>query len=181
MALKHLLALGMASLLVFGCSRENSANSDNQATSPTAETANSPAESLTQSPQAQTPAESESSTESSTIKSGTFRSGEHPTSGMANIVSRNGQRFLELDEAFKTSEMGPDLVVILHRSDDVLGSTEPPAYPLQEGDYVILAPLKAFTGTQSYPIPAEVNLDDYQSAVIWCRKFNATFGVAPLS
>jgi hypothetical protein len=87
---------------------------------------------------------------------------------------------LELDEAFQTSSMGPDLVVVLHRAEDVLSTTEPPAYPLQEGNYIILAPLESFSGAQSYPIPENVNVDEYQSAAIWCRRFNATFGAATL-
>jgi hypothetical protein len=76
--------------------------------------------------------------------------------------------------------LGPDLVVILHRSEDVIGSTTPPAYPINEGDYVVLAPLQQFKGAQSYPIPDTINLADYRSVGIWCRKFNATFGAAAL-
>jgi Electron transfer DM13 len=114
-------------------------------------------------------------------RSGSFASGEHPTQGTVRLVSQNGMTVLELDEGFKTSEMGPDLVVILHRSPDVLGSTKPPAYALKEGDYTVLAPLQKFSGAQRYTIPATVNLADYQSAAIWCRKFNATFGAAILS
>jgi hypothetical protein len=113
-----------------------------------------------------------------TVKSGTFVAGEAPTAGIAQIVTENGASYLELDESFQTSDQGPDLFVILHRSDDVLATTEPPAYPLQEGDYVILGALEEFSGAQRYPIPEAVNLDDYKSAVIWCRQFNATFGVA---
>ena len=109
---------------------------------------------------------------------GTFVAGEVPTEGTAQIITKNGDRYLELDSSFKTSNQGPDLFVILHRSDDVLGSTEPPAYPLQEQDYVILGALQEFSGAQRYSIPENVNLDDYKSAVIWCRQFNATFGVA---
>lgn len=111
-------------------------------------------------------------------RSGTFVAGEAPTEGTAQIVTENGNSYLELDPSFKTSNQGPDLVVILHRSDDVLGSTEPPTYPLQAQDYVVLSPLQAFSGAQRYPIPEDINLDDYKSAVIWCRQFNATFGVA---
>ena len=77
--------------------------------------------------------------------------------------------------------IGPDLVVVLHRSNNVLGSTKPPSYPLKEGEYIVLAPLQKFNGTQSYAIPSNVNLKDFQSAVIWCRKFNATFGAASFS
>jgi hypothetical protein len=72
------------------------------------------------------------------------------------------------------------LVVVLHRSPNVIGSTKPPTYPLKTGDYVFLARLQKFSGTQRYAIPATVKLADYKSAVIWCRKFNATFGAAKL-
>ena len=115
------------------------------------------------------------------VSSGTFVSGEHETKGTARIINENGNRYLELGEDFLTFDMGPDLVVILHRSEDVIGSTEPPAYPLNEEDYVILAPLKEFSGTQRYEITDDINLENYASAAIWCRQFNATFGAARLS
>ncbi|MFB2834922.1 DM13 domain-containing protein [Floridanema evergladense] len=114
------------------------------------------------------------------VKTGSFVSGEHSTSGTVRIITKNGKSSLELDQSFKTSNMGPDLVVILHRSNNVIASTKPPSYPLKEGDYVLIAPLKKFSGSQSYSIPNNVNLADYKSAVIWCRKFNATFGAATL-
>ncbi len=113
-----------------------------------------------------------------TLKSGTFVGAEHPTRGGASIITKNGRSFLQLDSAFKTSSQGPDLVVALHRSGDVLGMSKAPNYPLKGGSYVVLAPLKKYNGAQTYAIPANINLANYRSAVIWCRKFNATFGVA---
>jgi Electron transfer DM13 len=115
-----------------------------------------------------------------TLKSGTFIRGEQPTRGGASIVTKNGRSFLQLDSAFKTSSQGPDLVVVLHRSGNVLGTTKPPSYALKGNNYVVLAPLKKYSGTQSYSIPANIDLANYRSVVIWCRKFNATFGVAKL-
>ena len=114
----------------------------------------------------------------STIKVGSFVSGEHPTQGTVSLKSEKEQTLIELDSNFKTSEMGPDLVVILHRSPDVIGSTEPPFYALQEGDYVVIAPLSQFSGTQKYVVPEGINVAEYKSVAIWCRKFNATFGAA---
>jgi Electron transfer DM13 len=114
-------------------------------------------------------------------KIGTFVSGEHTTQGTASITTKSGQSFLELDKSFKTSNSGPDLVVILHRSDNVIGSSKPPSYSLNKGDYVILGRLKKFSGSQNYIIPKNINLANYKSAVIWCRKFNATFGAAKLN
>jgi hypothetical protein len=116
----------------------------------------------------------------SILKSGTFVSGEHPTQGTAQIVTENGQRFLEFGNDFRTNS-GPDLTVILHRSADVIGSTTPPAYAIREGDYVVLAELQRVQGTQRYAIPASVNLNEFNSAAVWCRRFNATFGAASLS
>jgi len=118
------------------------------------------------------------STASTAIKSGVFVAAEAPTEGTVRLVTENTERYLELDQNFKTSDKGPDLVVILHRSDDLLGSTKPPSYPLKAEDYVILGSLQKTAGAQRYAIPANVNLEDYKSAAIWCRQFNATFGVA---
>lgn len=120
-------------------------------------------------------------TNTQNIKSGTFVAGEHDTSGSARIISENGKNYLELDADFKTSNLGPDLYVILHRSDDVLASTKPPAYPLKAGDYVVLGRLQNYSGAQRYAIASNIDLANYQSAVIWCRLFNATFGTAQLS
>ena len=117
---------------------------------------------------------------SSTLKSGAFVSGEHETKGTVKIIQAQGKRYIELGQDFKTFDMGPDLVVILHRSNNVIGTTQPPAYPLNAKDYVIIAPLKNFKGLQRYEISNNVNLADYKSVGIWCRKFNATFGAATL-
>lgn len=115
------------------------------------------------------------------VRSGQFVDGEHPTKGSAKLVTENNQSRLELDQAFDTSTSGPDLVVVLHRSANVIGETTPPAFPIKEGDYVEVAELKSYNGAQSYTIPANIDVDDYKSVAIWCRKFNATFGAAALT
>ena len=130
--------------------------------------------------QPETIAQMMNATKPTVVSAGSFASGEHSTEGQARIIAQNGNLFLELDQGFKTSSKGPDLVVILHRSSNVLASTEPPSYPLKAGDYLFLAPLQKFSGTQRYAIPNTVNVAEYKSAVIWCRKYNATFGAAKL-
>ena len=104
---------------------------------------------------------------------------EHETLGRVDLVSDNGQSKLVFDEAFSTSD-GPDLVVVLHRSANVVAESTPPAYPLNEADYVVIAPLSSITGTQEYVIPAEIDLSAFESVAIWCQAFNATFGAATL-
>ncbi|MBW4552386.1 MAG: DM13 domain-containing protein [Aphanocapsa sp. GSE-SYN-MK-11-07L] len=164
----HLGSLSLACLL--GCAPQSTVNSITTSDTP------SPVSTPTATTTAMEMAQNQQ-----VLSAGNLVNGEHPTSGRVQIVQQGKQRILELGANFKTSDMGPDLVVILHRSTDVIGSTVPPAYPIKEGDYVLLAPLKSFSGVQSYPIPAEINLADYPSAAIWCRKFNATFGAARLS
>ncbi|MEO1467319.1 MAG: DM13 domain-containing protein, partial [Cyanobacteria bacterium J06633_1] len=68
---------------------------------------------------------------------------------------------------------GPDLEIILHK-DPVVESS------IAEADYISLAPIESFTGTQRYEVPADVNLDDYGSVSVWCEEFNVTFGYAEL-
>lgn len=113
------------------------------------------------------------------VRSGTFVSGEHPTRGSVQVVEEGGRQYLEFADNFGTNE-GPDLFVILHRSDDVIGSTQAPVHSINEGDYVLVEPLKAASGAQRYAIPAGIDAGDYGSVAIWCREFNATFGAASL-
>ncbi|KAB8331538.1 DM13 domain-containing protein [Scytonema tolypothrichoides VB-61278] len=165
MKMKHFLLPSIAFLVIVSCAREvQSAETD-----------------VAVKTQANAVVQLAQSEQSTATKSGSFVSGEHTTQGTVSITAKNGKSFLELDKSFKTSNSGPDLVVILHRSDNVIGSTKPPSYPLKKGDYIILGRLKKFTGAQTYSIPNNINLADYKSAVIWCRKFNATFGAAKLS
>ena len=46
--------------------------------------------------------------------------------------------------------------------------------------YVDLGGLKGNIGDQNYEIPADVDLSQYQSVVIWCDRFNVAFGAADL-
>jgi len=106
--------------------------------------------------------------------SGTFVAAEHPTSGMARIVTEKGRRYLVIDSAFKTSSQGPDLHVVLDPTE------KPPMQYQDPTSYVNLGKLQKFNGEQRYPIPAAINLSNFKSVAIWCRMANATFGYAPL-
>src|SRR5262245_50932056 len=46
---------------------------------------------------------------------------------------------------------------------------------------VDLGRLRAFEGSQRYPIPESVRLDDYKSVVIWCEQFGVLISPADLS
>jgi hypothetical protein len=114
-------------------------------------------------------------TQSVAIASGTFVAGEAPTTGTARIVTEGGHRYLELDAAFSTSNMGPDLHVLLDSTD------QPPQSYTNLGSAVNLGKLHSPSGAQRYPIPDAIDLADFSSVVVWCRMANATFGYAPLS
>ncbi len=106
------------------------------------------------------------------IASGQFVASEHPTIGMVKIVAMNGKTYLKFDNTFK-SDSGPDLYVLLHRQGT------PKDY--KKDNYISLGRLKKVTGSQMYEIPADTDISEFKSAVIWCRQFNATFGFATLN
>ena len=106
------------------------------------------------------------------IAFGNFVKQEKATTGQAKIFNVNGKRYLRFDKAFSTGE-GPDVKVILHRNSRI-------PLNIKEGNYITLATIRSFKGTQVYAIPNNVNLADYKSVGIWCEEFNATFGYAPL-
>ncbi|MBD1908214.1 DM13 domain-containing protein [Funiculus sociatus GB2-A5] len=153
MKLKIAIVCAVA-LLTVGCTKEVSSN---QATTQAEASITPEAKSVAQVP-----------------LSGKFVAAEHPTMGMVSVVTENGKNYIELDEAFKTNN-GPDLFVILHRSE------KPPVSGIKEEDYVSIGRLQKVSGTQRYAIPANVNPADFRSVAIWCRQFNATFGFALLS
>ncbi|HBB31369.1 MAG TPA: permease [Cyanobacteria bacterium UBA8803] len=165
MKLNQWLLLGATSFLAFtlsvsGYATELSNHSPVRSATPTS-TANSLGTTVAQS-------------QSVAILSGTFMAAEKPTTGSARIVVEDGHRYLELDEAFKTSEMGPDLHVLLDTSD------QPPQMYQNLGSVINLGSLRSYSGAQRYPIPDSINLASFKSVTIWCRMANATFGYAPL-
>ncbi|NJN87917.1 MAG: DM13 domain-containing protein [Leptolyngbyaceae cyanobacterium SL_7_1] len=150
MKLTRLVLLGVASVLVAGASMSDAIA--NQST-------------------VQTVAQMQSMA----IASGEFVAGEAPTTGTARIVTEGGHRYLELDTAFSTSNMGPDLHVLLDST-----QTPPQSYD-NLGGAINLGSLHDFSGAQRYPIPDAIDLANFDSVVIWCRMANATFGYAPLN
>ena len=51
---------------------------------------------------------------------------------------------------------------------------------LKDSMFVDLGGLRAFKGSQRYPIPAGVKLKDYQSVIIWCERFGVLISPADL-
>ncbi len=109
-----------------------------------------------------------------TVAVGDFVDRSHPTEGQAVVLSDGTeQRFLRFED-FRTDN-GPDLVVWL--------STAPSDAPAGDfdDDFVSLGELKGNVGPQNYEIPADVDLERYQTVLVWCRRFGVAFGAAPLN
>ncbi len=52
---------------------------------------------------------------------------------------------------------------------------------LGDAMFVDLGQLRAFKGSQRYPIPAGVDLKNYQSVIIWCERFSVLISPADLT
>ncbi len=84
------------------------------------------------------------------------------------------QDLLHLENDFEVGP-GPKFHVYLVPEQNVVPSTN-----VARLMYVDLGRLKAFKGSQNYPIPAGVDLARYQSVVIWCEQFGVLISPAAL-
>lgn len=93
------------------------------------------------------------------------------TEGSAEIIQVGTQIQVRLAENFSAIE-GPAVRLLLHKQN------RPESYTAD--NYVRLGDLKSFKGAQVYDIPSGINWQDYPNVVVWCEKFNVTFGSAKL-
>jgi hypothetical protein len=107
------------------------------------------------------------------LASGTFISREHETHGTARVLKLPDGQVLVRFEGFATSN-GPLLVVWLSRN---TASGDDAAFADQHAD---LGPLKGNLGDQNYVVPGGVDVTAYTSVVVWCDRFNVSFGAADL-
>jgi hypothetical protein len=102
------------------------------------------------------------------LRSGTFRSGEHETTGTAALLRLPSGGSVVTLTHLDTSP-GPDLRVHL-----AVGPTGGVDGALDLGR------LRGNRGTQQYAVPGGVDLARYGAVVIWCRAFTVAFGTASL-
>lgn len=84
------------------------------------------------------------------------------------------QDLLHLENDFEVGP-GPKFHVYLVPEKSVIPSTN-----VAKTMYVDLGRLKAFKGSQNFPVPAGVNLANYGSVVIWCEQFGVLISPAAL-
>jgi Electron transfer DM13 len=110
-----------------------------------------------------------------TLETGTFHGKVHKTSGRATIYQEaDGKLVLRLTN-FKTSN-GPDVHVILIAAKDADDAN----FLNSSTERVELGDLKGNEGDQNYDIPSGTDLSKFQTVSIYCERFNANFGAAPL-
>ena len=98
----------------------------------------------------------------------------HPGTGTVLVYRQpDGSHVIRFEDLAVSN--GPDLLVILSASPLV---DDQNAY--SEVEYVSLGDLKGNKGNQNYEVPADVNIGDYQTVAIWCRRFNYTFNAADI-
>jgi hypothetical protein len=113
-------------------------------------------------------------TEPVELASGTFISREHETSGTVRVLRLPDDRVIVRLEDFTTSN-GPVLVVWLSQN---TADGDDDAF---DDRYFSLGPLKGNVGDQNYDVPAEVDPTGWTSVVVWCDRFNVSFGAADLA
>lgn len=115
----------------------------------------------------------EMKTASRVAKTGTFVEIDliHKGSGAAKIIEGAGGHKLLRLENFQVTN-GPDLYVYLSKNHSPTKDVK------SLGDFIDLGPLKGNIGDQNYDIAMNQNIDDYNTAVIWCRQFGALFSYA---
>ena len=108
------------------------------------------------------------------LSSGGFASrNRYTVTGGATVYElEDGSRTLRL-EPFESSN-GPDLYVYLTAADHADNDDALAA------DFLDLGDLRGNIGNQNYAIPDDVELDGYDTVVIWCERFSVSFGAADL-
>ena len=98
----------------------------------------------------------------------------HMGRGAVTLYALSDGRHVLRFENFRTTN-GPDLHVYLakHKAPAV-------AADVTDNGYVSLGRLKGNVGDQNYAVPADVDIEAYQSVVIWCELFGVLFSPARL-
>lgn len=88
----------------------------------------------------------------------------HDAEGTAILIEQDGKWYVRFENDFKVDN-GPDYFVYL-------GTVE------KHDPDARLGKLKGNIGSQNYPIPSEIDPNDYPAVWIWCRAFSVPVGKA---
>lgn len=90
-------------------------------------------------------------------------SGDYIVKGSATLIDSNGVVYLTTSPDFFT-DAGPDLHFYLAIKD------APPTTPGNTN--LLVAPLQSNSGAQTYIVPGDVSLSDYDHILVHCKRFN---------
>ena len=109
--------------------------------------------------------------EQTNLKGDFISLGNYTTSGVAEIIPVSSTENILRLENFSTTN-GPDLFVFLTKQPT-------PDSPFSKDDpHVDLGRLKGNVGGQNYEIPADVDISEYNTVLIYCYRFSSPFGAA---
>lgn len=109
------------------------------------------------------------------LATGTFHGAAHMTSGRATVYAASGGDVLRLTH-FTTSN-GPKLHLLLIAASDAQDDEN---FLQKNVERVDLGPLKGNEGDQNYVIPPGTDLSKFKAVSVFCERFEANFGTAPL-
>lgn len=109
------------------------------------------------------------------MRSGAFRDADevHRGSGRALVFESGAGDVLRFEDFEVTN--GPELHVLLAVHPDPASRDD-----LDGAGYVDLGDLKGNVGDQNYALPADVDVSEFGSVVIYCKPFHVVFAVASL-
>jgi Electron transfer DM13 len=111
-----------------------------------------------------------------TLYTGRFHGNVHSTEGRATVYQQEDGKLLLRLTTFKTWN-GPDVHVILVATKD---ASDDANFLKSNTERLELGKLKGNEGDQNYEIPAGTDLSKFTTVSIYCERFNANFGAAPL-
>lgn len=112
------------------------------------------------------------------LAAGTFVTHEHDTTGTVQLVRLgDGRRQLVL-RGLATSN-GPDLRVWLTDQPVLAGHAGWRVF--DDGRHLEVSRLRGNRGDQVYDLPADIEVADWRSVSIWCKRFAVSFGAAELT
>lgn len=98
----------------------------------------------------------------------------HRGAGKVQLIDTGTEKLIRFTD-FKVTN-GPDLYVWLVKADGIEDSDD-----VKVSEWVNLGALKGNIGDQNYALPADINVTDYKSVVVWCRQFGVLFAKAELN
>jgi hypothetical protein len=109
------------------------------------------------------------------LSAGSFHGVAHETTGTATVYRLADGKHVLRFTGFHTSN-GPDVQVYLGRASDATDNET-----VTEAGFFQVGALKGTEGDQNYELPGDLNVDEYHSVTIWCRRFGVNFATAPLT